>query len=379
MVRVVVAHRVSSTFAEHLTGQRVFRVSPTSHDLATATVSIDGGPWRPVTFTERMAMLSVWEVVARQLSTCRAAQEDIAIDVRSLRPLGHGVDKPGVGRLHGNGPEADVCGELLSTATVLPDADGECTALAFYRAVLARFETARALSRPWWAAALWLWARPSPGARDTVAVTTLAGASAAMIGAAHVCVAVVGYVAAPMSPAARCVVQGSNGSFVLGSPYPSVRWAMRPGGRCVNCEVASDDVAIMRAVTQAGVVVVMCGDVPARLPERSRARRVATSALLSAVADDRNELVPGDPNATMNLPTDACRSVNTYTEVRGNRQATVLAWRPIRADALGAAIRMAALALEPHAAVRIYGDGDALDSLPHVLHLAMGLYVTGVV
>lgn len=354
-------------------------MSPASHDLAEATVAIDGGPSRPVTTAERMAMISVWHGVKRQLGDCRAAREDIAIDVRSLRPFGHGVDKPGVGRLRGNGWVADTGGELLSTATAMPDSGGGCTKPALYQDVLERFKTARALSRPWWAAALWLWGRPGGGGRHTVAVTTLAGASQAMMGVAHVCNAVVGYVAPPWSPAAQVVIQEPRGSFVLGSPHPSEQWAMRPGGRCVRCEVTPDDAAIMRAVARAGVVVVMCGDVPARLGRRSRARRVATSALLSAVADDSGEIVPGDPNATYKLPAGERNMFNTYTEVRGDRQAMVLAWRPVPADALGAAICRAAGALKPQAAAMIYGDGDALDTLPHLLHLAMGLYVTVVV
>lgn len=369
MATVVVATGVSPTFAAALMGVE-FRL-PRSLALDGVAVRIRGGRWRPPTELERMALLSVAQMARAQLV---APETTVTFDVRSLRPVGAGVGKPGPGRLYDAGPVADVCGRLLSTATAMPEPDGRCVALATHGAALWHLREATCLTAPWVAAAMWLWSRGSAGPGDVVGVTTLEGASLAMIGAAHVCTALTGYVATPMGKTARAVVAAPGGSFVLHSSNPSRRDVMLTEGRCVRRVFSPADAVIVRAVERADVVIVMCSTPPATLPAVSRARRVATSALLTAVVGD--DIVAGDPGAAMELPLGERSLTNTYIEKRGDRHAIVLAWHPVNACALMAAVHLAVADLRRP--LHIYGDGDDLDALPTVLHRAVGAFAAGV-
>ena len=375
MALVIVVTGVSPTFAMPLKAVE-YRLPL---DLAVAKVAVKaaGGLWRPPTELEVMALVSVATVTRVQLA---APMTMVTFDVRSLRAVGAGVNKPGYGRMFDSGPIDDVCGRLLSTATAQPEPNGHCVALATPAAALWHLREAACLSAPWLAAALWLWPQGCAGPGDVVGVTTLEGASLAMVGAAHVFNALVGHVATPMGSIARRINAAPGGVLTLHSSRPSRQDVMLTGGRCVRRCLSPGDAVIVRAVQRADVVIVMCSTPPAELPVLSRARRVATSAMLAAVVGDdgtdAGSIVAGDPGAAVDLPRCPRSVTNTYTEKRGERHAIVLAWHPVNAGCVMAALHLAAEDMPRP--LHVYGDGDDLDALPRALHRARGAFAAGV-
>lgn len=373
MALKIVVTGVSPTFAAPLKAVE-YRL-PLDLDVGKVAVRAAGGPWRPPTELEAMALLSVATVTRVQLA---APVTTVAFDVRSLRAVGAGVNKPGYGRMFDAGPIDDVCGRLLTTATAQLEPDG---ALATPAAALWHLREAACLSAPWLAAALWLWPQGGAGPGDVVGVTTLEGASLAMVGAAHVFNALVGNVATPMGPIARQINAAPGGVFTLHSSRPSRQDVMLTGGRCVRRCLSPGDAVIVRSIQRADVVIVMCSTPPAELPALSRARRVATSAMLAAVVGDdatahAGTIVAGDPGAAIELPRCPRSVTNTYTEKRGDRHAIVLAWHPVNAGCVMAALHLAAEDMPRP--LHVYGDGDDLDTLPRALHRALGAFAAGV-